>query len=274
MPTERVTDPGDPRLDDYLRLTDTQLRSRLDPERARLVCESETAVRVALDSGVEPLSLLVSERRLPRLAGLVSLVEGRAPVYAASDEVIEATTGYRVHRGVLCAMRRPAPAEPERVVEGVRRVAVLEGLTDASNVGAAFRCAAALGVDAVLVDPTCADPLGRRSVRVSMGTVFRVPWARLGEGWPEDGLAMLRRRGFLCCALALDEDALPLDDPRLAAADRLAMLLGSEGCGLAPQTVAACDASVTIPMDHGVDSLNVAACAAVAFWELCRRGRG
>jgi tRNA G18 (ribose-2'-O)-methylase SpoU len=270
MPVMRLEDEGDARLDAYLRLTDAQLRNRLEPERGIVICESEIAVRQALESGIEPLSMLVSERRLGALGDLVSLV-GDVPVYVLPDEAAERLTGYRLHRGVLCALRRPKPMAPEDVVRDARRVAVLVDLVDVANVGAIFRSAAALGVDAVLVSESCADPWCRRAVRVSMGTVFRVPWARLAGDTTAEGMSWLRERGFACAAFALRPDAMELGDPALAAKERLAMVFGNEASGLEPEVISACDLSVRIPMSREVDSLNVAASSAVAFWELCAR---
>jgi tRNA G18 (ribose-2'-O)-methylase SpoU len=201
-------------------------------------------------------------------------VAGRpVPVFTAESDILQNLTGFRLTRGVLCAMRRPALPAVEEVVGGARRIAVLEGIVDHTNVGAAFRSAAALNVDAVLVTPTCCDPLYRRAVRVSMGTVFQVPWTRIGQevaDWPDAGLAQLRRLGFKTAAFALREDSLPLGDPRLGEIEKLAMVFGTEGDGLAGATIAACDYTVKIPMSHGVDSLNVAAATAVAFWQLCQ----
>ena len=191
------------------------------------------------------------------------------PVYTGAPELLEKLTGYRLSRGILCAMRRPAPADAAEICENARRIAVLEGVVDATNIGAIFRSAAALGMDAVLLSPTCCDPLNRRAVRVSMGTVFQIPWAVL-ERWPQD-MNLLRALGFQTAAMALCDDSVSLDDPRLEACGRLAVVLGAEGDGLARSTVAACDYTVRIPMAHGVDSLNVAAASAVAFWQLRRK---
>ena len=215
----------------------------------------------------------LEERQLPLQEELLSRCGG-VPVYTAGREVLEGLTGYALTRGVLCAMKRPSLPTVEAVCANARRVAVLEGIVDATNVGAIFRSAAALGMDAVLVTPTCCDPLSRRAARVSMGTVFQISWARVGakaEDWPLPGLERLKALGFRTAALALRRDALTVDDPRLAREERLAVLLGTEGDGLAPQTVAQCDYTVYIPMAHGVDSLNVAAASAVAFWQLRRK---
>ena len=272
MTTIRVADEADERLAPYARLTEHQLRNRLDESRGMLVCESRIAIEVALAEGVEPLSLLTDEGHLDAQRDLIARLAPDVPVYVLPRERLQRLIGFRLERGPLCAMRRPRTPPVEEVLEGARSVAVLEGLVDVSNVGAVFRSAAALDVDAVLVAPTCADPYVRRAVRVSMGTVFQVPWARVEkDAWPRATMALLRERGFTCCAMALEEGALALDDPSLAALDRVALLFGSEGTGLTRPVIEACDRTVIIPMSHGVDSLNVAASSAVAFWELCHK---
>lgn len=267
---QNLDDPG---LDVYARLTEAQLRSRVEPARGVFVAESPKVIASALDAGLQPVSLLMERRWIEGGArGLLARC-GDIPVYTGERALLAQLTGYTLTRGVLCAMRRPAPRTPEEVCAGARRVAVLEDIADSTNVGAIIRSAAALGVDAVLLSPGCCDPLCRRAVRVSMGTVFALPWARLGEtaaAWPGAGLDRLRAMGFATVALALRDDSLPIDAPALRAAPRLAMLLGTEGDGLRPETVAACDYTARIPMHRGVDSLNVAAAAAVAFWELTR----
>lgn len=275
MTVIRLASLSDERLDVYARLTNHQLRNRLEPERGVLIAESPYAIGVALDAGVRPLSMLVEDARLDAVSGLVSRLPEDVPVFVLPAAEMRSLTGYNANRGPLCAMRRPRPRDAREVVAGARRVAVLEGLTDVSNVGAVFRSAAGLGVDAVLVAPTCADPCARRAVRVSMGTVFQVPWAFASGPWPEGTLSLLHGEGFYLCALALEEGALRLDDPSLASRERLALFFGTEGTGLTRPVLEGCDASVVIPMSHGVDSLNVAASSAVAFWELCaRRGVG
>lgn len=267
-----ITDLADPRLDVYARLTGRQLRSVRAPEKALFVAESPKVIGHALDRGYEPVSLLMEERQIELNRGLLERC-GDVPIYTAPRETLADLTGYELTRGVLCAMRRrPLPAV-EEVCRGVRRVAVLENIVDPTNVGAIFRSAAALGMDGVLVTPSCCDPLHRRAVRVSMGTVFQVPWTVIGESpadWPEKGLKRLGGLGFATAALALDDRAVSLDDPRLGGEERLALVLGTEGDGLAPATVAGCGYTVRIPMAHGVDSLNVNAAAAVAFWHLRR----
>ena len=269
-----ITDIRAPQLDPYVRLTEAQLKNRLHPEDGLFIAESPKVIGYALDAGYEPVSLLMERRHIEgKAVGLFSRV-GDVPVYTADGDVLRALTGYPLTRGVLCAMRRrPLPALAE-VCEGASRVAVLEGIVDTTNVGAVFRSAAALGVDGVLLTPTTCDPLNRRAVRVSMGTVFQVPWTRIGKSpadWPEAGLSALKCMGFKTVALALSDDSVDIDDPALLARPKLAMVLGTEGDGLAPATVAGCDFTARIPMAHGVDSLNVAAAGAVAFWTLCRR---
>lgn len=274
MTTLRIESLDDPRLDAYARLTDHQLRNQLEPERGIVIVESRTAVEVALDAGLEPLSLLVDETRREHNLDLVGRMGDETPVLVLAHDEMARLTGYNVTRGLLCAMRRPQPREIPDVLEGACNVAVLEGLVDVTNVGAVFRSAAALDADAVILSPRCADPLCRRAVRVSMGTVFQVPWARAGEGnWPCGMVDDLHGRGFSCLALALDDEAVPIDSPQLAERGRRALFFGSEGYGLSAETLAACDRKVIIPMSNGVDSLNVAASSAVAFWELfSRRG--
>ena len=271
-----ITDFSDPALDVYARLTQAQLRAKQSPERALFIAEGGKVILHALDAGCEPVSLLMARRHISGKAeGLLARC-GDVPVYTADDDLLARLTGYELTRGVLCALRRPEPKRAEDICAGARRVVVLEDITDPTNVGAIIRSAAALGMDAALLTPGCCDPLARRAVRVSMGTVFQLPWARLGEkkaDWPERGLARLREMGFRTCAMALDDTARSIDDPRLAEEEKLAVVLGTEGDGLAPATVAGCDDTVMIPMAHGVDSLNVAAAGAVAFWQLRARPR-
>jgi tRNA G18 (ribose-2'-O)-methylase SpoU len=267
-----VTDRDDPRLTDYVGLTDVALRLRVEAANGLYIAESSTVVARALRAGHRPRSVLIAPRWLPELEAVLADLPGddAVPVYLADEPVLEAITGFHVHRGALAAMHRPALRPVADVLAGARdgagarRVAVLEDVVDHTNVGAAFRSAAALGVDAVLVTPRCADPLYRRSVRVSMGTVFQVPWTRI-DPWPE-GVATLRDAGFVTASLALSDDAITLDELVADPPERLALVLGAEGHGLKPATVAAGDLTVRIPMAGGVDSLNVAAAAAVAFW--------
>lgn len=268
-----ITDLSAPELDVYARLTETQLRNRLEPEKGVFIAESPKVIGTALDAGYTPLSFLMERRQMEGPAAGVLARCPDAVLYTADRPVLEKLTGYALTRGVLCAMRRPAPKTVEEVCRNARRVAVLEGIVDSTNIGAIFRSAAALGMDAVLLSPSCCDPLCRRAIRVSMGTVFQVPWARLGEhkeDWPAAGLAWLHDLGFTTAAMALDHRARPVDDPALQV-EKLAILLGTEGDGLNPETIARCDATVMIPMQHGVDSLNVGAAAAVAFWQLRAR---
>ena len=292
----RIADLDDPRLDAYTRLTERELRSVLEPEKGIFIAESAKVIERALAAGLEPVSFLMAERWLEQLqtlfddgaerdaggadGGVSAVSASPVPVFVAPLELMERLTGFTVTRGALAAFRRPplppAPAfladlaarAPTRPV----RVCVLEGIVDHTNVGAIFRSAAALNVDGILVSPTCCDPLYRRAVRVSMGTVFQVPWTRIGttaRAWPADGLATLHDAGFTCAAMALTDDSRSLDDPVLADIDRLALFMGTEGAGLRARTVSGCDLAIRIPMAHGVDSLNVAAASAVAFWQLC-----
>lgn len=267
-----ITDLSAPELDVYARLTQAQLRNRLEPEKGIFIAESPKVIARALDAGYTPLSLLMERKQITGPAADILTRCGDAPVYTADRETLASLTGFELTRGVLCAFRRPLPRSVEEVCRNARRVAVLEGIVDSTNVGAIFRSAAALNMDAVLVTPSCCDPLCRRAVRVSMGTVFQVPWTRIGSEarvWPHDGLAALHNAGFSCAAMALTDDSVSLDDPVLQEIDRLAIFMGTEGAGLGAKTIAGCDRAVRIPMAHGVDSLNVAAASAVAFWQLC-----
>jgi tRNA G18 (ribose-2'-O)-methylase SpoU len=266
-PVERIADPADPRLADYVGLTDVALRSRSEPEQGLYLAESEKVIRRALDAGHRPRSLLLAERWLEPLADLVTRVAATgAPVWTGEAAAVEALTGFHVHRGAIAAMHRP-PLRPVRdVVAGARRVVVLEDVVDHTNVGAVVRSAAAIGADALLVTPRCADPLYRRAVRVSMGTVFQVPWTRIAP-WPE-AAADLRDAGFVIAALTLTPDAVDLDTLAADPPERLALVLGTEGDGLSAGATARADLAVRIPMAGGVDSLNVAAAAAVALWAL------
>ena len=269
-----VTDLSMPELETFTRLTEAQLRNRLEPEKGIFIAESPKVIQRALDAGYEPVSLLMEHRQLTgQGSGVLARCAG-IPVYTASRELLAELTGYPLTRGVLCAMRRPKLPSVEELCADARRVAVLEGIVDSTNIGAIFRSAAALNMDAVLVTPTCSDPLYRRAVRVSMGTIFQVPWTRIGEEpsqWPDAGLRRLRSLGFRTAAMALSDDSVSIEDPRLLAEERLAIVLGTEGDGLAARTIAACDYTVRIPMAHEVDSLNVAAASAVAFWQLRAR---
>ncbi len=266
-----ITDFHAPELDPYARLTQNQLRNRLEPEKGIFIAESPKVIDRALDAGYKPVSLLMERKQITGpAAGILSRC-GDAPVYTANREMLAELTGFELTRGVLCAFRRPAPRPVEELCKNARRVAVLEGIVDSTNVGAIFRSAAALNMDAVLINPSCCDPLCRRAVRVSMGTVFQVPWGQLGEtpaDWPEKGMDILHSLGFKTAAMALSDRSVSIDDEQLAKEPKLAIVLGTEGDGLAAGTIASCDYTVRIPMSHGVDSLNVAAASAVAFWQL------
>lgn len=262
-----IDDLSRPELDVFARLTEAQLRSRVEPEKGIFIAESPKVIELALDAGCQPLALLMERSKADGPARELICRCADVPLYTADREILAGLTGFALTRGVLCAMRRPQPRTMEEVCRGARRLAILEGIVDATNVGAIFRSAAALGVDGVLLTSTCCDPLRRRAARVSMGTVFQIPWARIPLSWPEQGLARLQEAGFRTAALALNERSISIEDPRLAAEPRLALVLGTEGDGLCADTIAHCDWTVRIPMSHGVDSLNVAAAAALAFWQ-------
>ena len=281
----QVEDIRDERLDAYVRLTEVQLRNRLEPEKGIFIAESEKVIVRALDAGYEPLSLLIPEHRLQRSAALIERIEtdfgpaaGTAaedttdiPIYVAPSDQIEQLTGFELTRGVLCAMKRKLLPTMESFAHDAKRIAVLEDITNHTNVGAVFRNAAALGFDGLLITPGCCDPLYRRAIRVSMGTVFQVPWTRFPgtvEDWHESGVETLKRLGFTTVALALHDESVFLDDPRLERPEKLAVLFGTEGEGLSQRTIEAADLVAKIPMREGVDSLNVAAASAVAFWQL------
>ena len=265
----RIETLEDQRLDAYTRLTERELRCVLEPEKGIFIAESAKVIERALEAGMQPVSFLMAERWLEMLSPLLARIDTPepVPVFVASMELMESLTGFSVTRGALCACRRPRLPEPARflrdIVEhadgGPARVCVLEGIVDHTNVGAIFRSAAALNVDGILVSPTCCDPLYRRAVRVSMGTVFQVPWCRIGSEarlWPHDGLDVLHDAGFTCAAMALTDDSVSLDEPELGNIERLALFMGTEGAGLTHKTIKGCDLAVRIPMAHGVDSLN------------------
>lgn len=272
----KIYDFNAPELDVFVRLTGAQLRNKLEPDKGIFIAESPTVIEVALNSGYEPISLLTDERLLH---GAVEQIIDKCdqktenfPVFTAERDVLRNLTGFELTRGALCAMRRKKLDTVEALCKNARRIAVLEGITDTTNIGAIFRSAAALGIDAVLTTPTCCDPLSRRALRVSMGTVLQVPWTKIGEAandWPRD-IKKLRELGFKTAAMALSDNSVSIDDKNLASEPRLAIILGTEGDGLAKETIASCDYTVKIPMSHGVDSLNVAAASAVAFWQLTR----
>lgn len=247
-------------------LTEAQLRNRLDPEKGIFIAESPKVINVALDAGYEPVSLLCERKHIAGDAAGIIARCGDIPVYTGNRELLAQLTGYKLTRGVLCAMRRPAFKSVEEVCAGASRVVVIDGVVDTTNIGAIFRSAAALGIDAVLLTPTSCDPLNRRAVRVSMGSVFLVPWT-----WLDESVQSLNRIGFRTAAMALTDKSVPIDDAALMSEPKLAIVMGTEGDGLAKETIAGADYTVRIPMSHNVDSLNVAAAAAVAFWQLRKR---
>lgn len=262
-----ITDFNAPELDVYARLNENQLLNRANPAEGIFIAESPKVIERALDFGCEPLSLLLETRHVETQAKEIIARCGDIPVFTAELPVLTQLTGFQLTRGVLCAMRRPPLPSVEETLAGANRIAVLENVMNPTNVGAIFRSAAALHMDAVLLTPASSNPLYRRAIRVSMGTVFQIPWTFVGEGWND----RLHQMGFVTAAMALREDAISIADPRLKAVEKLAVVLGTEGDGLAGQTITDCDYKVIIPMSHEVDSLNVAAASAVAFWELGKR---
>lgn len=269
-----ISDFSAPELDVYARLNENQLLNRHEPEKGIFIAESPKVIERALDAGCKPLSLLLETRHIETQAKKIIERCGNIPVYTAELDVLTQITGFKLTRGVLCAMLRPPLPAIEDVCAGAKRIAILENVMNPTNVGAIFRSAAALNIDAVLLTPACSDPLYRRSIRVSMGTVFQIPWTYFNtapHSWERDRLPLIKKLGFSTVSMALCEDSLRIDDPRLAEIDKLAILLGTEGDGLSAATIANCDYTVRIPMSHGVDSLNVAAASAVAFWQLGRR---
>ena len=270
-----ITDFQAPELDVYARLSENQLLNRCEPEKGMFIAESPRVIERALDAGYRPVSCLVEKRHIEgeakeiiRRCGEI----GNVPVYTAEFDVLTQLTGFKLTRGMLCAMRRPPLPEVRQICEGSRRIAIPENVVNPTNVGAIFRSAAALGIDAVLLTYDSSDPLYRRAVRVSMGTVFQIPWTFFEkDAWPEKGIRLLRELGFRTAAMALCDDSVSIDNPQLLAEEKLAVILGAEGDGLAFSTIADCDYTVRIPMSRGVDSLNVAAASAVAFWELGRK---
>ena len=266
-----LTDFSAPELDVYARLTEVQLLNRFEPEKGLFIAESPKVIERALNAGCIPVSILVEDKHVDGEAKDIIVRCGDIPVYTAPFEVLTQLTGFKLTRGMLCAMRRPKLPTVQEVCAGARRVAVLENVMNPTNIGAIFRSAAALNMDAVLLTPACSNPLYRRAIRVSMGTVFQVPWTFLGDEsveWPADGIKLLKNMGFKTAAMALSDDSVTIKDPNLLAEDKLAIILGTEGDGLSASTIADCDYTVRIPMSHGVDSLNVAAASAVAFWQL------
>ena len=277
-----ITDLERPELDVYARLTEAQLRNRLEPEKGVFIAESLKVVRIALENGFRPLSFLAEQKYVDeQIAPLIARfgLDDGTPVYTGQREVLARLTGYELSRGFLCAMRRPQLPTAEEVCAGRRRIAVLDSVVNSTNTGAIFRAATALGIEALLLTPTCCDPLNRRSVRVSMGTVFQMPWSYVGELREVRGelrevkgqmnyISAIKELGFTTVALALSDNSVSIDDPVLQGIDRMAIVMGTEGDGLSPEVIAACDYTAKIPMQRGVDSLNVAAAASVAFWQL------
>ncbi|MBE6924951.1 MAG: RNA methyltransferase [Ruminococcaceae bacterium] len=269
-----IADFHAPELDVYARLTEAQLLNRFEPAKGMFIAESPKVIHRALDGGCVPVSLLMERKDIDGSAQDVIARCGDIPVFTADRDVLAQLTGYHLTRGVLCAMRRPQLPTVEQIAASAKRIAILENVQNPTNVGAIFRSAAALGMDAVLLTPGCSDPLYRRSARVSMGTVFQLPWTFIGsniQDWPEPGMSRLAQLGFKTAAMALSDNSISIDDPLLRQEEKLAIILGSEGDGLTDTTIAQCDYTVKIPMYHGVDSLNVAAASAVAFWELRAR---
>lgn len=270
-----ITDFDAPELDVYARLTEAQLLNKDHPEDGLFIAESPKVISRALDGGYEPVSVLVEKKQVLEDAETIAVLGkcGNVPVYTAEFEVLTKLTGFKLTRGMLCAMKRRSLPGLQEICNGCDRIAVLENVMNPTNVGAIFRSAAALHMDAVILTGGCSNPLYRRASRVSMGTVFQIPWTFVDNSviWPEEGMKILRELGFKTAAMALKEDSASIDDPELMKEDKLAVILGTEGDGLAPETIADCDYTVMIPMSHGVDSLNVAAASAVAFWQLGKR---
>ena len=270
-----ITDFDAPELDVYARLTEAQLLNKDHPEDGLFIAESPKVISRALDGGYEPVSVLVEKKQVLEDAETIAVLGkcGNVPVYTAEFEVLTKLTGFKLTRGMLCAMKRRRLPVLQEICNGCDRIAVLENVMNPTNVGAIFRSAAALHMDAVILTGGCSNPLYRRASRVSMGTVFQIPWTFVDNSviWPEEGMKILRELGFKTAAMALKEDSASIDDPELMKEDKLAVILGTEGDGLAPETIADCDYTVMIPMSHGVDSLNVAAASAVAFWQLGKR---
>lgn len=266
-----ISDFSASELDVYARLTENQLLCRADPQNALFIAESPKVIERALDAGYEPISLLMERKHIEGQAKEIIQRCGNIPVFTSTLDVLTQLTGFPLTRGVLCAMRRKPLPDFREVIRNARRIAILEDVMNPTNIGAIVRSAAALNMDAILFTPACCDPLYRRAVRVSMGTIFQIPWAYIGESpadWPQAGMNRLRELGFRTAAMALRDDSVRMDDKALMAEEKLAIILGTEGDGLSGSTIADCDYTVRIPMSHGVDSLNVAAASAVAFWQL------
>ena len=278
----KVSDISSTELDVYVRLTGAQLRCKLEPERGIFIAESPTVIRTALDAGYTPISFLTDEKLvnsdvkdiIDKISEIPSDNPSGIPIYIGERDVLKEITGFELTRGALSAMKRPILPSPKELLSGASRIAVLEEITDSTNIGAIFRSAAALGVDAVLITPTCCDPLCRRAIRVSMGTVFQVPWTRIGDSvsdWPTLGIELLKKEGFKTVAMALTDNSVPIYHEKLLSEEKLAIILGTEGDGLKKSTILSSDYAARIPMSHGVDSLNVGAAAAVAFWQLRKK---
>lgn len=274
MGITEISDLSAPELAAYVSLTGAQLRNKLEPEKGIFIAESPKVINLALDSGYEIISLLTEKKFIDGQARDIILRCPDIPVYTAERDVLASLTGYTLTRGVLAEMKRPVLGSPEEICRNGKRIAVLEDIADSTNVGAVFRSAAALGIDAVLITPSCCDPLCRRSVRVSMGTVLLMPWSRIcytPEEWHKSGIERLHLLGFKCAAMALSDNSVSIDDKALLGEERLALIIGTEGTGLAADTIEKSDYTVKIPMSRGVDSLNAAAAAAVAFWAVRNR---
>lgn len=275
MPIIEIHSLTDPRIEIFSTLTEAQLRNRIESDKGLFIAESPKVISRALDGGYEPVSVLVEKKQVLEDAETIAVLGkcGNVPVYTAEFEVLTKLTGFKLTRGMLCAMKRRRLPGLQEICNGCDRIAVLENVMNPTNVGAIFRSAAALHMDAVILTGGCSNPLYRRASRVSMGTVFQIPWTFVNNSviWPEEGMKILRELGFKTAAMALKEDSASIDDPELMKEDKLAVILGTEGDGLAPETIADCDYTVMIPMSHGVDSLNVAAASAVAFWQLGKR---
>ena len=265
-----ITDFSAPELDIYARLNENQLFRYYEPEPGLFIAESPKVIERALNAGYEPVSFLVEKKHIEGEAKDVLARCSGIPVYTAESDILTQLTGFQLTRGALCAMRRRALPSLTEICSGARRIAILEQVMNPTNIGAIFRSAAALNMDAVILTPGCSDPLYRRASRVSMGTVFQIPWT-IADNWPQLVMSQLKQLGFKTAAMALSDNSVSIDDTRLLAEEKLAIILGTEGDGLAETTIADCDYTVKIPMTHGVDSLNVAAASAVAFWQLGKR---
>lgn len=266
-----INDLSDSNIAIYTSLTESQLRNKLEPSKGIFIAESPKVIRVAIENGYEPISILTERKHIEGQAKDIITLCGDLPVYTGESALLSQLTGYQLTRGVLCAMRRPKPLGVDSICRDQRRIVILDSVVDATNIGAIFRSAAALGMDGILLTPTCCDPLNRRAVRVSMGTVFQIPWTYFGynyPSWPHPAIEYLHSLGFQTAAMALTDQSISLDDPSLSNIEQLAIVMGAEGDGLSLRTIEACDYTVRIPMYHGVDSLNVAAASAVAFWQL------